>query len=105
MTQTDKPTVALRVAHDDETDVVRRLAQLDDAPTPSGEILLALVDGEPVAALSLSDGRVVANPFVRTADAVALLEIRAAQIAASAERSRRRLADNWRYPRVIGRAA
>ncbi len=32
--------------------------------------------GEAVAALSLTDGRVVANPFVLTANAVALLRLR-----------------------------
>jgi hypothetical protein len=82
MTQADKPTLVMRIARADESAVVRRLAQLDDAPTPSGEILLALVDDEPVAALSLADGRVVANPFVRTAGLVALLRMRAAQISA-----------------------
>lgn len=80
MREPQKPTLVLRVARDDEAAVVRQLAQLDDAPTPSGEILLAVLDDEPVAALSLSDGRVVANPFVRTADLVALLRIRATQI-------------------------
>jgi hypothetical protein len=65
--------LALRFADDDEADVVRRIADLDNARTLTGEILLAFVDGEPVAARSLRDGRVVANPFVRTADAVAML--------------------------------
>jgi hypothetical protein len=105
MTQTETPSLVLRIAGDDETDAVRRLAQLDDAPTLSGEVLLAVLDGEPVAAKALSDGRVVANPFLRTADAVALLEIRAAQISAPAPLLRRRLGDSWRRPRVIYRAA
>jgi hypothetical protein len=72
--------LALRFADDDEADVVRRIADLDNARTLTGEILLAFVDGEPVAARSLRDGRVVANPFVRTADAVAMLDLRAAQL-------------------------
>ncbi|MFZ0377252.1 MAG: hypothetical protein WAL38_05430 [Solirubrobacteraceae bacterium] len=89
MTPQQKPVLALRVAHDDEGDVVRRIADLDNARTLNGEVLLALVDGEPVAARSLRDGRVVANPFVRTADAVALLDFRASQLTAT--RRRRRL--------------
>jgi hypothetical protein len=101
MTPPQNHTLALRVADDDEADAVRRLAELDSAPTPTGEILLAVVDGEPVAALSLSDGRVVADPFRRTADVVALLEIRAAQMLAAAARSTHRLGANRRYPRVI----
>ncbi len=73
-------TVALRHAHDDEADVVRRLARLDDSPPLEGDVLLAFVDGAPVAALSLSDWRVVANPFVHTADVVTLLGVRASQL-------------------------
>jgi hypothetical protein len=87
MTPAHKSTLALRLAHADETGLVRRLADLDDAPMLDGEILLALVDGQPVAALSLTDGRVLANPFVPTAEAVALLTLRAAQL--SAKRARR----------------
>lgn len=73
-------TVALRPADPDEAHVVRRLAALDDAPALEGQTLLAIIDGEAVAALSLEDGRVVANPFVRTHDAVALLRLRAAHL-------------------------
>ncbi|MGO9904734.1 MAG: hypothetical protein ACLPY3_03325 [Solirubrobacteraceae bacterium] len=91
MTPQQKPVLALRVAHDDEGDLVRRIADLDNARTLNGEVLLALVDGEPVAARSLRDGRVVANPFVRTADAVALLDFRASQLTATRRRRRRRL--------------
>jgi hypothetical protein len=93
MTAPDKPTLALRLAHPDETDLARRLADLDDAPMLDGEILLALVDGQPVAALSLTDGRVVANPFVPTAEAVALLTLRGSQLCApQARRWARRIA-------------
>jgi hypothetical protein len=76
----NSPTLALRVANTDEAPVVRRLAALDDAPPLRGDVLLALVDGEAVAAVSLSDGRVVANPFVRTAETVTLLAMRASQL-------------------------
>lgn len=74
------PTLALRIARDDEAFMVRRLAALDDAPPLNGEVLLAVVDGEAVAAVSLGDGRVVANPFVRTAETVKLLSMRASQL-------------------------
>jgi hypothetical protein len=82
--------VALRVARDDDAAAVRRLAALDDSPPLQGQVLLALVDDEAVAAASLSDGRVVANPFVPTADTVTLLSLRAAQL--SERPARRRLA-------------
>jgi len=73
-------TLALRVAQSDETPVVRRLAALDDSRPLHGDVLLALVDGEAVAAVSLDDGRVVANPFLPTADTVKLLSLRASQL-------------------------
>ena len=53
--------------------MLRHLAQLDDAPELAGEILVATIDADVVAALSLDDGRVVANPFVFTSEAVELL--------------------------------
>jgi hypothetical protein len=75
-TPAQAPTIALRLAQADEADLVRRLAALDDAPALEGQVLLALIDGEAAAALSLRDGRVVANPFVLTENAVALLRLR-----------------------------
>ena len=83
-----RTTVALRLAQADEGRVVRRLAALDDAPALEGQALLALIDGEAVAALSLEDGRVVSNPFVRTHDAVALLRLRAEHLKGGARRRR-----------------
>ena len=68
--------------------MVRRLAALDDAPVLEGQSLLALIDGEAVAALSLEDGRVVSNPFVRTEDAVALLNLRAEHLKGVSRRRR-----------------
>ena len=68
-----RPAAAVRFAHPDEAGTLRLLAQLDDAPELAGEILVATIDADVVAALSLDDGRVVANPFVLTSDAVELL--------------------------------
>jgi hypothetical protein len=86
-----RATVALRLADSDEAPVVRRLAALDDAPTLEGPTLLALIDGEAVAALSLQDGRVVANPFVLTQDAVGLLRLRAKHLRGASRRRRWRV--------------
>jgi hypothetical protein len=82
------PVVALRLAGADEGHVVQELAALDDAPALEGQVLLALIDGDPVAALSLRDGRVVADPFVHTDAATALLRLRAEHV--SGRRPRRR---------------
>jgi hypothetical protein len=84
--------VALRLAGAEDAEDVRVLAELDEAPEPAGQVLLALVDGQAVAALSLDDERIVANPFVATSDAVALLRIRARHLGGKApRRSWRRL--------------
>jgi hypothetical protein len=68
-----RPAAAVRCAHADDAGTLRRIAQLDGAPELAGEILVATIGADVVAALSLDDGRVVANPFVHTADAVELL--------------------------------
>lgn len=73
MLSSARPAAAVRFAYAREAGTLRRLAQLDDAPELAGEILVATIDEEVVAALSLDDGRVVANPFVLTSDAVGLL--------------------------------
>lgn len=72
----------LRVERLGDEDALRRLALLDSARPLRGRALVAEVDGRPVAALSLDDGRVVADPFTHTADAVALLRLRAKHHAA-----------------------
>lgn len=92
----DTTRVELRYARPDDADVVRRLAILDEACALEGPVLLALVNGLAVAALSLDDGRLVADPFVATAEARSLLRLRAAQLADT--RGWRRL--HWRLPRL-----
>ncbi len=89
---TEVPAATVRFAHSDEAATLRRLAELDDATELAGETVVATVDGEVVAALSLADGRVIANPFVPTADAVELL-----RATATALTPRRR----WRRRRAL----
>lgn len=95
MTAQNDFTLAIRLAHADEDLALRRLADLDDAPPLQGDVLIALVDGEAVAAASLSDGRAVANPFLPTADLVAMLSLRARQLG-----RRRPPRHQWRIPRL-----
>jgi hypothetical protein len=56
------------------------LAALDSAPLPFGPALVAEVGGVPVAVLPLDGGRAFGDPFERTNELVALLQLRAAQI-------------------------
>jgi hypothetical protein len=87
--ETSDPTIALRLAHDDEQGEITRLAVLHEAAAPSGEVLLGLVDGKPVAALSLTDGSVVADPFARSGEVVELLRLRADRLGAPRPRTAR----------------
>ena len=64
----------------DHADLVR-LAALDSARPPRGPALVALADSRMLAALPLGAGRPIADPFEHTAEAVALLELRARQLA------------------------
>ena len=60
------PTVAdvtLRYARDDDTDALVVLAALDSSRAPGGTVIVAEVDGELWAAVSLDDGHAIANPF------------------------------------------
>jgi hypothetical protein len=92
----DTTRVELRHARRDDDVIVWRLAALDEKPALEGPVLIAIVNGNAVAALALDDRRVVADPFVATTEAVSLLRIRAEQLATG--RSRRRL--RWRIPRL-----
>ena len=74
-----EPVLTRRAAIADATRI-RVLARLDDKRMPAGPFLVADVAGEIVAAVSLSNGTVVADPFRLTADAVAMLRLRAAQV-------------------------
>jgi hypothetical protein len=69
--------ISIRLAYPDDAATLRRLAALDSSPTPQGAVLVAEVDGELRAALSLSDGQVVADPFRPTTEVVALLRVHA----------------------------
>lgn len=83
------PAHTLRLADAAEDHIVRDLAALDSARDLEGPVLLALIDGEPVAGLSLLDARVVANPFLRIDAAVALLRSKAEHLSGSRARRRR----------------
>jgi hypothetical protein len=72
-------TIALRTARPDDGRALRRLAELDSQRLTGGPHLVAEADGRLVAAIDQADGRVIADPFVASADAVALLRSRLEQ--------------------------
>jgi len=67
------PEITIRQATSLDSFALRRLAALDDRAALHGEVLLAEQAGEIRAALSLDDGRSVANPFAPTAKLVEML--------------------------------
>ena len=102
MTTLSQPTIAIRTATPSDGPALTRLAALDSAPVPFGPVLIAEVDGEPRAALSLRDRAVIADPFARTAELVELLEVRAASVSETDARPATRA---FGFARRLGHAA
>jgi hypothetical protein len=76
----------IRIATARDAEALRRLAALDSKAPLDGAVLVGEIAGTPAAAIALSDGRAVADPFVPTAHLVATLRVRAAGLR-SAERT------------------
>jgi hypothetical protein len=83
--QTQMPiaaAVTIRRLTDSETDraALRQLAELDSGAELGGQVLVAEVEDSILAAISVADGDVLADPFSRTVELRSLLELRAAQL-------------------------
>jgi hypothetical protein len=90
--------LTIRMAVPADAPALRQLAQLDSAPPPEQvPMLVAALDGDLCAALPLSGGTAIANPFRRTAEIVAMLTSRARQLQAPTRSGRR-----WSPIRVPG---
>jgi hypothetical protein len=92
---TSSSTITLQRATADQDAILRTLSALDSARPVRRPALLAIVDGRAVAAASLADGRIVADPFTDSAEAAALLRIQADASSASASAP----LGGWRRPR------
>jgi len=77
-----EPAIVIRADRPEDERALARLAALDSARIPASPLLVAEVAGELRAAISLADGRTIADPFQRTASLVALLAMRAGQLRA-----------------------
>jgi hypothetical protein len=73
---------SIRYATQQDAEALERLAELDSKQPLSGRVLIAQHDGTPAAALSLDDGRVIADPFQRTDHLAANLRMRAGAVRA-----------------------
>src|SRR3954453_21309358 len=89
------PTVAIRAARGSDGLALARLAALDSKRPLAGALPVAENDGELAAALSLSTGTHVADPFRPTAELVAMLRLHAAALEPAGEGDARRWG-RWR---------
>jgi hypothetical protein len=72
-----RQSIAIRRATADDRRLLERLAALDSAPLPAGDMLIAEVEGEPQVAFEIASGATIADPFRPTAHLVELLSLRA----------------------------
>ena len=72
--------LTLRLATSAGRSALARLADLEQTTAPAEPLLLGVMMQRPVAALSLRDGRVIADPFTPTAELIELLRLRARQL-------------------------
>ncbi len=72
--------VTIRLAAADDRRELDLLAGVHGARVPMGPSLIAELGGRPVAAMSLRDRAVIADPAERTTDVVELLRLRATQL-------------------------
>jgi hypothetical protein len=74
-------TLVIRVAHPADIPILDRISQLDGRHPPVGsQLLVAEVDGEVLAALPLSGGEPIADPFQPTSELIEMLRLRAGQL-------------------------
>jgi hypothetical protein len=93
--------LTIRPATADDAVALHRLAALDSAYPPTGDMLVAEMEGEIWAALDLDDGRAIADPFRPSGELVGLLRFRAARLGEAATLRR---APAWRRA-LLARAA
>jgi hypothetical protein len=89
--------ITIRSNRPSDATELRRLAALDSKPLPAGDLIVAEISGEVVAAYSPSTARVIADPFRHTADVVELLHVRAGDPRPAASKTRHGL---FALPRV-----
>jgi hypothetical protein len=83
-------TLSIRRAGPADDHVIARVSRLDSALPLAGPKLVAEVDGEIVAAISLENGTRVADPFRPTASIVEVLRLRRAQLGTAPNHRRAR---------------
>lgn len=97
--------LTIRSAGANDEAALRRLADLDSTRVPDGPVLIAELDGEPIAAISVLSGESFADPFTPTLELRRLLELRASQLHLSTDEPRRRglMKPDYSSSRTTGR--
>ncbi|MEA2381142.1 MAG: hypothetical protein QOH72_1113 [Solirubrobacteraceae bacterium] len=91
--------LTIRPARYRDADALARLAELDSTrPLGGGHVVVAEMEGRIVAAVSVHDGRAIADPFVPAADIVARLRLHAS--ASRPARAKVRIPRPW-MPRLV----
>jgi hypothetical protein len=75
--------VVIRAAHGSDGRALERLAALDSARVPAGDLIVAEAGGALVAAHDPASGATIADPFRHTAEVVELLELRGSLLRAA----------------------
>ena len=88
---TTATAVTIRPAVESDRDALDRLAALDSARPLTGDVLVAEVEGEHLAAIEMASARAIADPFRPTADLVGLLSGRVDAMRRSERRPRPRV--------------
>jgi hypothetical protein len=68
--------LSIRRATPEDDQALRALAIVDSSLPLSGDVLVAQMDGAVIAAIALTDGRSIADPFRPSADTVEILRLR-----------------------------
>jgi len=79
-----------RLGHGDEA-AIERLVELDSGRRPEGDLMGVEIEGRLLVASSVETGESIADPFSRTAELRALLEVRIAQMNGKGKHHNRRL--------------
>jgi hypothetical protein len=82
--------MTIRLARAEDRQPLRDLAAVDSARPLAGAVLVAIVEGRLWAAYGLDDERTIADPFLPSAQAAALLRLRARQMRAASTREKSR---------------
>jgi hypothetical protein len=78
--------ITIRTSRSADAPELERLAALDSQRLPTGELLVAEIGDEIVAAYAPETSRTIADPFRRTSDVIAMLKLRATPAKARRQR-------------------